>query len=543
LCELARTNERYRAFWGVTEPLQPKRRRISKTKPKIPINELIAKKRRCQKRKAEGLPCTEFADAKDLPTVIVPPPPPLNLTPSNKIAVVTVGAGEEAGELLRVTETYMRAYAARHGADFVRLTWPGHPSWPMSCKFAVARALDYYERIAYVDADVLLRPGCVNLFEACAPDEFGACDELPWHRLYHKFGRERGYQEFRAKMGFPKVAHLPWMVNCGVMVVPRSHRELLMPPATPIPIHHCAEQDHTNARLLASGLPLRLIDRRCNWQNWTDHDFLAAPKDAILHWSGASRRRARAQEILALAPPLPPIFGIGMEKTGTHSLAKMLRLEHQPDEVAAGWAAVANRGKAEIVARKSAAGDVSNLNVHFIPELLARFPEARFVLTVREPLSWLRSSLHHCPDEKQAEHWIALDRMRKGYGSLAERLRYWEWHNRTVLQNVPAKQLLIVFTDRLDESAGALARFCYRDVMPAREFVGQCRQDDALAGVQIDVEAMCPTWRALCKWSAQPFALDDGGILGVEKPSGVDALNGNGLADRLLVVHDAQDFR
>ncbi|HEY1189190.1 MAG TPA: hypothetical protein VGE74_16170 [Gemmata sp.] len=234
--------------------------------------------------------------------LVVPQPPALPLTPTRARALVTVVVGAEAQRCFAASGPLMRRYAERVGADVVVLDWPGHPSWPMSSKFAIARALDHYERIAYVDADVLLRPGCVDLFAMCAPHEFGLCDELPWHRMSPRFGREAAYRKFRADMGFNHVPHLPWMANAGVMIVPRSHRELLLPPVGPMPVAHCAEQDHTNARLLDSGLPYRLLDRRCNWQNWTDPGFRAAPPDAVLHWSGAGgSRRDRAAEMERVA--------------------------------------------------------------------------------------------------------------------------------------------------------------------------------------------------------------------------------------------------
>ncbi|HEX5102757.1 MAG TPA: hypothetical protein VFV87_03045, partial [Pirellulaceae bacterium] len=33
-------------------------------------------------------------------------------------------------------------------------------------------------------------------------------------------------------------------------------------------------------------IKVRLLDRRCNWQWWTDHNFKTAPPDAVLHFSG-----------------------------------------------------------------------------------------------------------------------------------------------------------------------------------------------------------------------------------------------------------------
>ncbi len=222
--------------------------------------------------------------------VTVPQPPPISLTPKHSQALVTVSVGKHARDCLKITAPYMRDYAKRLNLDFVVLNWPGHPDWPMSCKFGIPRVFDYYERIAYVDADVLLRPGCVNLFDSCLPHEFGMVDELVWHQHYTDHKRIELYKRLRSVMEFPHVDHLPWMMNCGIMVVPQSHQSLLFPPQKPILVDPVAEQDHTNAMLLASGLPYRMLDRRCNWQWWSDQGFCHAPPDAILHWSGCPDR-------------------------------------------------------------------------------------------------------------------------------------------------------------------------------------------------------------------------------------------------------------
>lgn len=231
------------------------------------------------------------------PGIIVPQPPPLNLTPLHSRAVVTVVVGDEAEQCFATSGPYMRNYADEHGADFVVLRWDGNPNWPMSAKFAIATALDHYERIAYVDADVLLRPGCFDLFDACNPDEFGAVDELAHHRSQPQHGLEKSHLQFRRDMGFRDVPYLPWYLNLGVMVVPKMYRDLLLPPTQPIVKSHAAEQDHTNAKLLDAFLDgkakVRLIDRRANWQNWTDAGFKSATPDAILHWSGAGKNRVK----------------------------------------------------------------------------------------------------------------------------------------------------------------------------------------------------------------------------------------------------------
>lgn len=233
----------------------------------------------------------------------VPQPPTLNISRNSNIALVTVGAGGHAEQMLAITEPYMREYAKRVRADFVKLEWPGHPAWPMSAKFGIASALDHYHCIAYVDADVLLRLGCVDLFAQCKPWEMGVVDSLPFHRQAGS-SAETNHQEFRRQMGLPAV-DLPWYFNAGVMVVPKSHRELLLPPKTPILNGFCSEQDHTNYRLLDSGLPYKLLDRKCNWQWWTDNNFVQAPPDAVLHFAGLRVGRIKEMARWSQKWPMP----------------------------------------------------------------------------------------------------------------------------------------------------------------------------------------------------------------------------------------------
>lgn len=261
----------------------------------------------CCKDRA-GNVCKSFREKLPARSVIVPQPPMLELScPHRSAAVVTVAAGKIGRDLLEASGRHQMAYADRLGADWLVLDWPGHPSWPMSAKFMIARALDHYERIIYLDADTLCRPGCVDLLAMCAPDEIGVCDEMPYHKLISQFGRERKYKAFRKAMGFPNVP-IPWMFNAGVMVLPRSARDLLLPPTGPIPVDHCAEQDWLNAQFLASGHKYRLMDRRANWQKWTSNGFEDAPPEAILHWSGSEKDTThRVKQIRRYAElyPLP----------------------------------------------------------------------------------------------------------------------------------------------------------------------------------------------------------------------------------------------
>lgn len=233
--------------------------------------------------------------------LLIPRAPAMNLSPRSSRAVVTVAVGEEATAMLAITRPFMEAYAQRVGADFVLLDWPGHPAWPMSCKFAIPRALDHYDRIAYVDADVLLRPGCINLFDQCEPHEMGFCDELQLQRQVHGGKQtEQDYYRWRAKSGLPPIK-IPWYMNSGVLVIPRSHRDVLTPPRLPMWPGFLVEQEWHMTQLLDMGLPYRILHRRCNWQWWTDKGFTEAPPSAVLHFSGL--HQGRVAEIARWAGP------------------------------------------------------------------------------------------------------------------------------------------------------------------------------------------------------------------------------------------------
>jgi hypothetical protein len=236
--------------------------------------------------------------------VLVPEPPPLHLSPRSEKAIVTVAVGDEATANLAITRPYMEAYAARVGADLVVLDWPGHPQWTMSCKYAIPRAFDHYERIAWVDADVLLRPGCLNLFEQCEPDEYGFCDELWLHKRVHGHERvEQDYYNWRAKSGLPPLK-IRWYLNGGVIVAPRSHRQILTASPQPMWPGFLVDQEWQMTQLLATGLPYKILDRKANWQWWSDRGFKEAPADAVLHFSGLTSGRTAEIARWATAYPL-----------------------------------------------------------------------------------------------------------------------------------------------------------------------------------------------------------------------------------------------
>lgn len=193
-----------------------------------------------------------------------------------------------------------------------------------------------------------------------------------------------------------------------------------------------------------------------------------------------------------LRPKQCQVFGVGSPKTGTHSLAglfeKHFRTLHEaeasaeihlfsrlhqglcrPGEIQQWFADRSHRLWLEC--------DVSHLHGHFAAEIAEALPEAKFILTMRDPFTWLDSSFNQSLGRPANETWA---RMRKlVYGELPDQypeqeiilqknglypvtalLNRWAERIERVTAAIPAERLLIIQTTELKHSAGRIADFC-----------------------------------------------------------------------------------
>lgn len=192
-----------------------------------------------------------------------------------------------------------------------------------------------------------------------------------------------------------------------------------------------------------------------------------------------------------LHPRQTQVYCVGTAKSGTTSLATLfkgqLRTFHEADckeainlilDLAEGRA---TRGalRSFLVARDRRLQldlDSSQLNYFFLTDLLGLFPAAKFILTLRDPYSWLDSLINHQLGRRSVPpEWRRLRDYRFGGGrphpaeeralearglyTLDGYLAYWAKHNTDVLQHVPAERLLVVRTDQITPQAEAIGHF------------------------------------------------------------------------------------
>ena len=180
-------------------------------------------------------------------------------------------------------------------------------------------------------------------------------------------------------------------------------------------------------------------------------------------------------------------FSVGLPKTGTTSIARMVtgHSAHEPethillslhDQHAQGRMTVSEQARV-LRARDTLLWldvESNHLLGLVIEGLVAAFPDARYVLTVREPRSWLESQINQQDEKGHIEPFkTAWQRMygdvsptvqdarllEKGLYGVGGYLSYWSRQNRRVLRAVPADNLMVVWTQEITDRADQIIQF------------------------------------------------------------------------------------
>ena len=187
------------------------------------------------------------------------------------------------------------------------------------------------------------------------------------------------------------------------------------------------------------------------------------------------------------------LYCVGTGKSGTHSITSMfskaVRAQHEAEAIPLMETFLAWKNgrldKTQFIEwlrardrRLALEVDLSTLNRDILDILLATFPDARFVLTIRDCYSWCNSHINHAmrfrpktnPLWREIPKWrmgseafehAPEERLLKemGLASLNFHFRHWTWHNAGVIEQVPATRLLVVRTDEIGKRAFELAEF------------------------------------------------------------------------------------
>lgn len=186
------------------------------------------------------------------------------------------------------------------------------------------------------------------------------------------------------------------------------------------------------------------------------------------------------------------LYGMGTAKSGTHSIGAVfgdqLRSAHEPEngkviDIILDYAAgrIDDAELSQYVLKRDKRlwleADSSQLNFFLLDQLLELFSDAKFILTIRDPYSWLDSFINHqLAYGNPGDKWTKLRDLRfrpdiythlqgeqvlkeNGLYTLDGYLSYWAHHNRTVIDTVPEDRLLIIRTDKISEQVEEIAAF------------------------------------------------------------------------------------
>lgn len=177
-------------------------------------------------------------------------------------AVVTITSGEFYTKMAKISHPTLEAYAKKIGAEFVVLEGLGEHTIPHYRKLDMRALLEKYERIIYVDTDILVRPDTPNLFDIVPPEKIGAFNEGQFVE------RSANFKAYMAQVDYP--VHL-WngkYYNTGVLVFSRGHAGLFEPP--PTEVDNFKEQSYLNVMLAYKKFPMKDLSYRYNRMSCMD---------------------------------------------------------------------------------------------------------------------------------------------------------------------------------------------------------------------------------------------------------------------------------
>lgn len=209
-------------------------------------------------------------------------------------AIVTLG-DDTFQPITDQTFPFIEKYAKRHGANFIALRDRKYPDVNICYeKFRLEEFLASYDRVLYVDGDVLIRPDAPDIFTLVPQEQFAAMDEAAHIRFWSE-GRIRDQFEPYGWEG-------PWNgihFNAGVMLLSKAHRGLFRNKVITDKMYW--DQPYFNVAVLREKIPFFSLPKEWNFLAYhkykDDGDLLA--NAWFIHFSGSPDFDRRARDIAA----------------------------------------------------------------------------------------------------------------------------------------------------------------------------------------------------------------------------------------------------
>jgi len=202
-----------------------------------------------------------------------------------KKAIVTVVNGEKFDEIWKRTEHFFVRYAEKCDAELIVLhgvdgiNYPS-PHW---IKFSLHQLLKEFDRIAFIDADIIIRDDCPSLFDVVPEDSFGIFNEGEFCQRAICIHEVRKVYSVDIKNWNGSDYY-----NTGVMVMSKEHRFLFKITEEIKPLRNAfGEQTYLNMKIMANNVKLFNLPFKYNRMSIMDRITGMTRLDSyIIHYAG-----------------------------------------------------------------------------------------------------------------------------------------------------------------------------------------------------------------------------------------------------------------
>ena len=194
-----------------------------------------------------------------------------------KTVIVTICIGEFYSKLSKITNPLLKNYANKIGSDLITIDESNYP-FPHYAKCDLFDILEKYDRICYIDTDVIIRPDSPNIF-----------DIVPYHQvgLFEEGRFTPRIDDFIKYLKLYNVT-IPKNVryyNTGVIVASKIHKSIFRKPLTFD--NHFYEQTYLNMNLVVDNIDVFWLsykfNRMCALDKFTGEHRLAS---YFVHYAG-----------------------------------------------------------------------------------------------------------------------------------------------------------------------------------------------------------------------------------------------------------------
>lgn len=205
-----------------------------------------------------------------------------------KKAILTIVSGDKYEKIWQRTEAFFVSYAEKCDAELLVLKGAEYVPSPHWLKFSLYELLKKeFSRIAFIDADIIIRDDTPSLFDIVPENEFGIFDEGEWTpRALCLYETMKVYD-----------VQLPsWngrqYFNTGVMVVSKQHRHIFKVTEEIKPLRNSfGEQTYLNLRIMQSSVKIHNMDYKFNRMSIMDRITGMTRLDSyLIHYAGDGDR-------------------------------------------------------------------------------------------------------------------------------------------------------------------------------------------------------------------------------------------------------------